>query len=347
MKLQIKRRVNMKFLVVLICLLINHYWREQRKFSGESWFPVFQRWLSGRVKQLPAAINRYDIVFPAALLLLPAMLLTLVLWISSGVLLGFITLAIHILVLLFALDRLNLIQLSRQYLARWHAGDYEGAWLLLEQQAPDRFEGNFTEYSGLHQKFYDFLVASYFERLFVVIFWYLLLGPVGVLIYTLGRLYYANAACSGSLRWQEDGGAEALIARLVFILEWLPARALALTFALAGDFVAAFNRLQESFLSLTSALELVKACAVDASGSSSMRMLVRLDSIEEGDNAGITGATGATGVTGAAGEAGAESVESYPEWAARRVEELMSLMLRSQVIWISAMALLTVYGFGN
>jgi len=325
----------MKFLVVLVCLLINHYWREDRKFSGESWFPGFQRWLSARLMQFPAVVKRFDVVFPAALLLLPAILLTIVLWISNGVLLGFITLALHILVLLFALDRLNIIQLSRQYLTHWRSGDYEGAWLLLEEQAPDRFEGSFAEYSGLHQKFYDFLVASYFERLFVVIFWYLLLGPAGVLLYTIGRLYCVSEAGSGSSRWQEEGGAAALILRLLFILEWLPARGLAMTFSLAGDFVAAFNRLKEYFLSQAPAFEVVKACAVDASGSSSVRMPMNFDTAVVAENAGMTG----TAVT--------ENPESYPEWAVRRTEELLSLMLRSQVIWISAMALLTVYGFGN
>jgi AmpE protein len=317
----------MKFLVVLVCLLINHYWREQRKFSGEAWFPGFQRWLSAWFKQFPAAANHYEIIFPMALLLLPATLLTFVLWVSDGVMLGFITLALHILVLLFAFDRLNVVQLSRQYLTHWQNGDYEGAWSQLKQQAPERFEGSFAEYSGLHQKFYDFLIASYFERLFVVIFWYLLLGPAGVLLYTLGRIYCAHEACSRSSNWQEEGGAGALIMRLVFILEWLPARVLALTFSLAGDFVGAFNRLQETFLTHTPAVEMVKACAVDASGSSSMRMPVQLHGI--------------------AGTTASESIESYPEWAVRRIEELLSLMLRSQVIWISAMALLTVYGIGN
>jgi len=325
----------MKFLVVLVCLLINHHWRENRKFSGESWFPAFQSWLSARLMQIPVAVNRFEIVFPAALLLLPAILLTIVLWISKGVLLGFLTLALHILVLLFAFDRLNIIQLSRQYLTHWRAGDYEGAWRWLEQQTSDRFEGSFTEYSGLHQTFYDFLVASYFERLFVVIFWYLLLGPAGVLIYTLARLYCAREVCSRSLTGQKDGNGGALILRLMFILEWLPARGLALTFAFAGDFVAAFNRLKEHFLSHAPALQLVKACAVDASGSSSIRMPIDFDRAVVLENAGTKGM------------AGPAHTESYPEWAARQVEELLSLMLRSQVIWISAMALLTLYGFDN
>lgn len=366
----------MKFLVVLVCLLINHYLREQRKFSGESWFPAFQRWLNARVTQLPVAFNRYEIVFPAALMLLPASLLYLVLWISDGVLLGFVTLALHVLVLLFAFDRLNVIQLSHQYLAHWRAGDYEGAWRLLKQQAPERFEGSsFAEYSGLHQeysglpqdsglhqkssgvhqkysglhqKFYDFLVASYFERLFVVIFWYLLLGPAGVLLYTLARLYCASESCVRSLRGQGDGGAGALILRLVFILEWLPARALALTFSLAGDFVAAFNRLQETFFSQTQALEMVKACAVDASGSSSIRVPVNLDAaLVAVANAGANVGANVGASVGISATTGMDAAESYPDWAACRIEELMSLMLRSQVIWISAMALLTVYGIDN
>jgi AmpE protein len=315
----------MKFLVVLICLLINHYWREQRNISAEAWFPAFQSWLGARLKQVPAVAVRFELVFPAALLLLPLLLLVLVLWVSAGLMLGFVTLALHILVLLIAFDRLNIIHLSGQYLSQWRAGDYEGAWRLLEEQAPDRFAGSFVEYSGLHKKFFEVVVASYFERLFAVIFWYLLLGPIGVLLYAAARLIARNESENEST-WQD-----ALIPRLVFILEWLPARALALTFSLAGDFVAAFHRLRENFLSQAPAQELVKACAIDASESSLLRTSVKYE--ELAPTATFAG--------------GMESPGSYPQGAARQIDELLSLMFRSQVIWLTVLALLTVYGFGN
>lgn len=82
------------------------------------------------------------------------------------------------------------------------------------------------------------LIEESLRQLFAPLFWFLLLGPVGALAYYLLRL---NAE-------PEEGAAAQLARRMLFLAEWPVARVLALTFALAGDFVSTWQHLQEQLL---------------------------------------------------------------------------------------------------
>jgi cobalamin biosynthesis protein CobD/CbiB len=66
------------------------------------------------------------------------------------------------------------------------------------------------------------------ERRFGVIFWTACLGLPGTLLYVLTR-YLAD-------RWRDDADFGAPARRALYWLDWLPARALAFSFAIAGNF---------------------------------------------------------------------------------------------------------------
>ncbi len=71
------------------------------------------------------------------------------------------------------------------------------------------------------------------DRLFAVLFWFALLGPVGAVMYrSAAVLYYQR---------QEQGAFGESIAWLYAVLVWLPARLLALGFALSGHFDSALE----------------------------------------------------------------------------------------------------------
>lgn len=74
------------------------------------------------------------------------------------------------------------------------------------------------------------MLAAAHERFFGVVFWFVLLGPLGALLYrVVGRL---------QLEKNEEGAGFALAARRLHqILSWVPARLAALTYALSGSFV--------------------------------------------------------------------------------------------------------------
>jgi membrane protein required for beta-lactamase induction len=71
------------------------------------------------------------------------------------------------------------------------------------------------------------------DRLFAVLFWFALLGPLGAVMYRSAAVLYFQR--------QEEGTFDDSIAWLYGVLLWLPARLLALAFALSGHFDSALG----------------------------------------------------------------------------------------------------------
>lgn len=70
-------------------------------------------------------------------------------------------------------------------------------------------------------------------RLFGVLFWFALLGVFGALAYALTHLL--------AERWRSEADFHAAIAEVVPVLDWLPARLMALSFAMVGNFEQAMT----------------------------------------------------------------------------------------------------------
>ena len=113
---------------------------------------------------------------------------------------------------------------------------------------------------------------------------------------------------------------------MIFILEWIPVRLLALTFCLVGNFVLCFDQLKPRFLDFTQ-----RSHSVD---------LFEYASCALSDRTG-TGAfaggplTAQVDLTDEAGERLAQTGE---------VEALQALLERSQAIWVVGLALFTLLG---
>ena len=96
------------------------------------------------------------------------------------------------------------------------------------------------------------IVVQANERLFAVLFWFVLLGPAGALLFRMSW-YLAQHAPSGQAAAGTETGAEscgedsfARAAHKLFgILSWVPARLTCLVYALAGGFEEAFSRWKE------------------------------------------------------------------------------------------------------
>jgi membrane protein required for beta-lactamase induction len=71
------------------------------------------------------------------------------------------------------------------------------------------------------------------DRLFAVLFWFVLLGPLGAVMYRSAAVLREH--------WRTQDATDAGSARLYGVLLWLPARLLALSFALSGQFDAALK----------------------------------------------------------------------------------------------------------
>lgn len=96
------------------------------------------------------------------------------------------------------------------------------------------------------------LVEDALRELFAPLFWFLILGPVGVLLYYLLKIMAEG----------EGGTATPLARQMLHYAEWPVARVLALGFALAGDFMATWQHLQEQLLNRTvTAVDLLEESA--------------------------------------------------------------------------------------
>ncbi len=105
--------------------------------------------------------------------------------------------------------------------AIWHAGE------LLGDDIP-------THSAQLTHRILDNILVEANERLLAVVFWFVLLGPAGALLFRLTQQLVQEEG-EGN-----DDFAEAA-QRLHHLLAWVPARICALAYALAGSFVDAFS----------------------------------------------------------------------------------------------------------
>lgn len=95
--------------------------------------------------------------------------------------------------------------------------------------SPNAIWGSWAAASDLIGRVHGHLLWQGYQSFFAVIFWYALLGPVAALAYRLLALALEHAR-QPALREQA--------ARVRHILDWLPVRALVLSFALVGNFLA-------------------------------------------------------------------------------------------------------------
>lgn len=293
----------MIFLVVLTTLLLNYYWRRERGLPVDAWFEGWQRWLLGSEERLPDALRGWSGTLPLLALLIPLIPLAVLLWLAEGRLFGLLSLGIHVIVLMYCMARINIHELIDEYLALWRHGNFEAAYNHVNQRVPGGFGRPPEDYALMHQQFLDHVLLVNFRRLFAVLFWYILLGPLAALFYFLLQEVLKTRTVL------MDRASDAMAMRLEAILEWVPARLLSLAFALAGDFVATFSRLRERFgsdLDSESNITLLRVCALSAIGKAD-------SDLREAD---------------------------YSRRAAWELESLRDLMLRAQVVWVIVLALI-------
>lgn len=305
----------MKFLVILISLTINYLWLKDFDRFDDAWFFRFR----SRMEALTVKLEAGPIRWIAALLAtygLPLVLLALLLWFVDGAMLGLPTMLVHILVLLVAFDRTQPGKLAQEFLQHWKQGDAEACWLHLEQEMQVPKSQQPEDMEALGDYFSKLIVYRFFERMFVMFFWYMLTGPLGILC---AYITYQLRDSHGEDQPEDEIN---FIAWLVTLLEWIPVRLLALTFSLAGNFVLCFESLRASLWVFE----------------------------RDADHAGWLYGYAKSALRGAV-DAEADEFAEFSSTqedparvaTARHIEALVSLLERAQAIWLVALALLTIF----
>lgn len=210
----------MSFLVVLLVLLIEKLtdWKSKVQHDGP-WLRGLQRIeASEQGKRSPWLVLLLGVLLPV--LSLGALLLML-----EPLAYGWLSLPLHLLVLLYSLGRGNAKRELGPFRDAWRRGDSEAAALVAERDlglvAADQ--------RSLLEVIQGHLLWRSHQGFFAVIFWYLLLGPMAALAYRLLALAVENSQLPD---------VRERAAQLQHAFDWLPVRVLLVSFGLVGNFVA-------------------------------------------------------------------------------------------------------------
>lgn len=112
------------------------------------------------------------------------------------------------------------------YAAAWQRGDVTAAWNHVQHLLPAQDRSRASAPETLHLLLSETLIVQTFERYFLPAFWFVILGPVGVVAVTLA---------AGLRNHYPQENVRLWFGKWCGVLGWLPAQLLSLTFGFAGD----------------------------------------------------------------------------------------------------------------
>lgn len=211
----------MTFIITLVALIIERFfhWGQLRHWR---WFVAYQTWLSSHVKHASSYLL-------LALCIVPFVLLVgLMNGLLCGWFYGVFQFIFGVIILIYCLGPQNLWVQTYSCINQLHKEDpklvlesVEKAFGISPPESPQSF----------HQAFVSAIFIAGYRRVFGVVFWFVVLGPMGAVLYRMIAL-----CAEGS-----PMGVTQAATRLQSILDWIPVRILTFLFALAGHFTKVFS----------------------------------------------------------------------------------------------------------
>jgi membrane protein required for beta-lactamase induction len=214
----------MSLTILLICLLAERFLLDYQGLRQINWLSNYSDWFARQ--ELPNWLRKG--YFGIAVLLLPPLLtVSLMQHLLNDSLFGVPGTVFACLILLYSFGPEDLDQQITAFNEARERNDQETANSIarsLLQEAPPSTEPAYT------QAVAETILEQANSRVFAVIFWFLLLGPFGAMLYRLVSMLTSLKASDTDLDFF-------LAAKqLHAMLDWLPARITAFTYAIAGSF---------------------------------------------------------------------------------------------------------------
>lgn len=228
----------MSLFIVVLAIAFLQVWAGDNPLHRDLWY--FQ-WIE-RIRQ---RFSQWSLpwLIPVVSILIPLLGCVLVLALLRDIS-GWLILPFGVIILLYSFGRGEFGEIISEYTRAC----YEQDWISGLERAARlgvHVEGlEVDDWTSLHQQVLDEAAYRGFERMFAVLFWFFVLGPVGALGYRLLFLYNQNA--------REEGMPDLSAARALWLVEWPAVRLLGLSFSFTGNFVGCYNRWAESVFCLKS-----------------------------------------------------------------------------------------------
>ena len=215
---------HMTVTIVLLCLLAERFLLEYQERRQARWFFAYDHWLERQ--NLPGWM-RQGFGGVISLLLPPLLIISILQLFLNDALFGLPVALFAGLVLLFSLGPVDLDDQIKRFTEAQLSGNAEQAGSIARDLLQDEPPSSEPTYS---QALAGSVLEQANNRIFAVIFWFLILGPMGAALYRLAshlpRLQHASQELDFMLTSE----------RLIAILNWLPARITAFVYAIAGSF---------------------------------------------------------------------------------------------------------------
>lgn len=221
----------MKLIIILMCLGLERYLEIGRLLRRFSWFESYLTLLEKSVKT-PALWSAWA---GLALVLLPLVLsFSFVYWVTCSWIFGLVGLMLNVFVLLYCLGPDDLYHQLQEYFRAVDGSEKAAAKdiqkAIIRGPVP-------RETAKAHRALTLSIFKQANERLFAVLFWFIVLGPVGALIYRSLLLLQFKAVESNS-RIKTLASSTSL---LVSLLDWVPARLTSICYTVMGNFQKSFS----------------------------------------------------------------------------------------------------------
>jgi len=260
----------MSLMIIVICLIAERFLLEHQHLREPRWLGRYSQWLEG-----PSPPGWLHQGIPGLLMLLlpPVLLIGIMQHLLANSLFGLPGVVFAGLVLLYTLGPQDLDSQIDQLTRAIEVDDETKSRAIATEIIGD--EPPFSE-PAFSQAVAEATLSSANQRLFAVLFWFLLLGPMGAILYRIAnRLPHLDQA-------KRDLDFYLNAKQLLAILDWLPARLTAVCYAIAGSFEDALygwrSYQERRFDEFSDSSSGTLICT----GSGAMRLTTLLDEASEG-----------------------------------------------------------------
>lgn len=250
----------MNFLIVLLALVLLEAYSDLGSVQPDQWLRKWSQTLSQAL-----FLERSSTFKVAVFVVLPLITVSMVLLSLQHYGLGFFGLIAELLVLLYSLGRGNIDTQISLLSSELEHEDLRGALNDAAGFDITYREGHSESIEDVREAMFSALPYRLFERSFVVIFWFCLFGAPMALGY---RLLALHGDMQLVQKTDDNKDSETrMVAKLRWLVEWLPARLLGITLGLVGHFSQTFSQLRQViFCHHTSASELLYRCVGPSAG---------------------------------------------------------------------------------